>query len=341
MEKAMKRQVAAIVDHGFHRKTGSFTFIDELLQEKYAVVRLYDDSYGAGGGPAVTVEDINACSPDLVIYCQCIHSPEAIRRIRCNRISWLPMWDSESGRSLGRWLAYRSTGINVVCMCSFLQRKLTALGFDSHYVQYFKKPERRGLPAVRAHGYTAFFWNRTQDVSWEHIRRLVNPRQIRKLYFKNDPDPGQPAITPGPDDIRDYHIAMLEGWQSGETMRHVIHDIDLFFCPRKSEGIGMSFLDAFAAGVCLAGVDAPTMNEYIEPGKTGFLFDPHHLKELNLDRIPQMRGSVCAAATRGYRRFAQSQPALLAALERRNVASRPVRWHSKLLATLKGRILGV
>ena len=53
-----------------------------------------------------------------------------------------------------------------------------------------------------------------------------------------------------------------------------------YIAPRVYEGIGMSFLEAMARGRCVVAADHPTMNEYIEHGKTGFLFQPDAITSL-------------------------------------------------------------
>ena len=57
-------------------------------------------------------------------------------------------------------------------------------------------------------------------------------------------------------------------------MYRAIDAAAFYIAPRVQEGIGMSFLEAMARGRCVVAADHPTMNEYIEHGKTGFLFQP-------------------------------------------------------------------
>src|SRR6202012_2876394 len=58
------------------------------------------------------------------------------------------------------------------------------------------------------------------------------------------------------------------------------------------EGVGITFLEAMARGCAVVAYDAPTMNEYIESGKTGVLlpnFGGHRLGILGARLSRKMR----------------------------------------------------
>ena len=51
-------------------------------------------------------------------------------------------------------------------------------------------------------------------------------------------------------------------------------EANIFIAPRLYEGVAPAFLEALAQGCSVFGFDAPTMDEYIEPGEDVYLITP-------------------------------------------------------------------
>jgi len=72
----------------------------------------------------------------------------------------------------------------------------------------------------------------------------------------------------------------VEGKTAGERLwgkrEQYLKDLvkhNVYVAPRRFEGIGMSFLEAMAMGMCVVAENQPTANEYIVSGQNGILFE--------------------------------------------------------------------
>ena len=65
----------------------------------------------------------------------------------------------------------------------------------------------------------------------------------------------------------------------------------------------MSFLEAMAMGRCVIAPDNPTMNEYIEHGKTGYLYNLSDIKMLRLKNIRQIQKNAIDYMIEGQKQW--------------------------------------
>ena len=118
--------------------------------------------------------------------------------------------------------------------------------------------------------YTFFLWQRHPGIGLELIKNTFPPECVRKVIYKAD----FPTEISAP-----FPIEKLEGWIPKEQLLERMAEADFYLAPRPQEGIGFSFLEAMAMGKIVLAHDDATMNEYIEDGKTGYLFNKeHHFK---------------------------------------------------------------
>lgn len=66
-----------------------------------------------------------------------------------------------------------------------------------------------------------------------------------------------------------------------EDMPEFYRNLDLYILPSKSEGLGISLLEAGACGAVVAGSDIPGINEVIRNNIDGFLFEKDNVEELS------------------------------------------------------------
>ena len=107
---------------------------------------------------------------------------------------------------------------------------------------------------------------------------------------------------------------------------------NIFIAPRKFEGVGVSFLEAMARGIVVIAPDNPTMNEYIEHNKNGYLYDWKDPKAISLENLPQLRGSLRVQALEKYQLWKKSKSKLLKEL------SCPVRKQNPFLTFFYSKI---
>ena len=88
-------------------------------------------------------------------------------------------------------------------------------------------------------------------------------------------------------------------------MISILEKYALYIAPRIYEGIGMSFLKAMALGRCVIAVDNPTMNEYIQHGNTGLLFDINNTESIHIEDfdIKKIQKNTIEYMNEGYLNF--------------------------------------
>lgn len=64
---------------------------------------------------------------------------------------------------------------------------------------------------------------------------------------------------------------ILHGYQSGDRVRDIIQDADLFICTSHEEGLGLPLLEAQYAGLPIVAPDAAVFREVL--GQSGILID--------------------------------------------------------------------
>ena len=96
-----------------------------------------------------------------------------------------------------------------------------------------------------------------------------------------------------------------------EKIGGLIRQKGIYVAPRDLEGIGMSFLEAMAMGKAVIAVDNPTMNEYIEDGKTGYLFDLKNPKKIDLSNIEQVQKNAFDFMREGRKKWEKDKEKII------------------------------
>lgn len=141
-----------------------------------------------------------------------------------------------------------------------LHQRLCALGLDSTYLQYAPDPKK--FRPVR-------WGSKPRGYFWERIPRDLDGKAVSELGRRL-----------GGVKVKVRHLPDTRLRQGGEgsfwkTRQDYLRDLgkfQVYFAPRKYEGIGMTFLEAMAMGMCVLAENAPTANEYILSGRNGILY---------------------------------------------------------------------
>jgi hypothetical protein len=75
---------------------------------------------------------------------------------------------------------------------------------------------------------------------------------------------------------------------------------NVYFAPREVEGIGFSFLEAMASGMCVVAPNMPTMNEYISNGTNGLLYSLEKRFPVDLSRAKEIGARARETIERGF-----------------------------------------
>ncbi len=292
----------AYIDHSFHKKTQSTDFFRDILRKEFILEDFWDDSWK--GGRAVTATEINEFNPDVVIYFQSIGKVSEIKKIKSKNIIWVPMEDGYFRKKI-EWLNYKKLNLKILCFSKAVFQKASNLGFDALYVQYFIEPknEPKDLSVLRV-----YFWQRSKNIVWDTVKKLIGNQNVNKLIFRNIPDPfmlGTPV--PLEDDIKKYNIEILDKWMEKKEMEKILSDSNVFIAPRKYEGIGMAFLEAMAYGMAVIAPNTSTHNEYIKSGFNGYLYDLNDPKPIDFSDLKDISANALKTVSDGYKKWVESK----------------------------------
>ncbi len=302
------------IGHTFHRTTRSNEFFLKLLKGSYEVTTLFVD-------PDVSSRKWD-CSKiagkdfDVVVIWQILFPIRLLRSLVSFRTGiCIPMMDGYA-RGPARWYRPRWAGyakFRFVSFCRQMHEDLVAHGYDSRYVKYYPEIDvGDGASRIPDSG---FFWYRRPPVTAEVVKSLCDKLGIRHLHLHDKADPNCPPCNIG---CLDEIIAAHTTWFDDQAqMKDCVRRCIYYFAPREYEGIGMGFLEAMAMGCIVVAPNRPTMSEYIEDGKTGFLYDvdtPDSFAPVHID-VVKMRNDIIASIEKGQWEWRQEAQELISLLD--------------------------
>jgi FkbM family methyltransferase len=302
-ERKINRQSKKIVfvGHSFHKKTRSTAFMIDYLRQSFEVKEILDESWIGKTRPDLSFVDETYLA---VIFWQLVPPENVIQSIKNDNIIYFPMFDDSGGLDLGFWNDYR--GLKVVNFSKTLHDKLVNWGFESIYVQYFPKPDK----FTPGNKNEVFFWQRLSHLNINIVAKLFGNGDF-KIHLHKAVDPGQGFVQPSRVLEKKFKITYSDWFEDKAEMLNLIKQKGIYVAPREFEGIGMSFLEAMAIGKAVIAVNNPTMNEYIEDGKNGYLFDLRHPKGIDLSDIEQVQKSTYEFMQKGYAQWEKDKASIV------------------------------
>lgn len=286
------------IDHKYHCLTKSTQFLLDALKESFDITEIYLN-------PDETekwLESVKGAYFDCVIIFQMSITPKMLEPYICFKKGiFIPMYDAQVSWDVATWDQYKD--FTILNFSKTLHDKLVGLGYDSRYYQYFPK-----CPAFDSFGdeRSAFFWQRITDININTVRSVLQD-QVDSLNLHKKIDPGH-SVVPLNRAWKDVHISETTWFEKKSELDAVIQKSAIYFAPRLYEGIGMSFLEAMAIGRCVIATDTPTMNEYIEHGVNGFLYDLHHPQKVQISNIRQVQNEAVRFIREGRLEFEKKFP---------------------------------
>jgi glycosyltransferase involved in cell wall biosynthesis len=267
----------AYIGHSYHRKTRSNVFFTDILCSMGTVDFFWDESWN--NGAPVETESILQAGYDLIAIWQTENIVPAVASRHPN-VVFVPMYDGARHFTDFYWKSL--SGVRILAFCREVHTTALRNGLISELYRYFPEvPDSAGgLGSGRLKG---FFWQRTREVGWNVIRRLIADASFTQFTFHDAPDPSKPykRILPSRRECRKFGIRRTEWFPDRHDLDIELDSTDVYFAPRADEGIGMGFLEAMARGRLVVAPDRPTMNEYIVHGVTGLLYDLDHPRPLD------------------------------------------------------------
>lgn len=297
----MKR--IAFVGHSYHKKTKSFDFFTEVLEHLFVVDFFFDETW-AGGTP-LDISAIGVFQYDVIILWQQINYVLHPDIDKHPNVILIPMFDCHA-QNLSEFQRFISnTNLKFINFCRAQHEACIQYGLNSLSAQYFPKPEK--FDSNRNYDeLVGFFWPRRKEITWDMVAKLISKGQISRLFFHAAPDRGFPPAIPPEKARKQYQISISEWFDTKEELFQLLARANIYFAPRLYEGIGLSFLEAMAMGMCVVAPDTPTMNEYITHGVNGLLYDPDYPAPLDFSEVQRLGARARQSIEAGYKRWLKS-----------------------------------
>jgi hypothetical protein len=296
------------VGHSYHQRTGSTVFVQDLLRTRFEVTTVLDDSW-LPGRPPLRAAEVNRTGPERLVFFQQLPRRRELARLACNNITWMPMHDSLARYRPCTLAKLRPAGLKTLCFSSTDSGRLSAAGFETQHLRYYPPPGM--VPRSTATDLSIFFWMRTPNIGWRTVKALLGTTRPARVVLRAAPDPGHKLEMPTPAERAEYRVEVHEGWMELEEYRRLLTTCSVFVAPRPREGIGQAALEAMAAGLAVVAPNLPTMNEYIEPGVNGYLYDLAAPAPVDFGDLARVRERARTSCEEGHARWLATAPALL------------------------------
>jgi hypothetical protein len=285
----------AFIDHSYHEQTLSTRFFLDILSEIGDTKIFYDESWRKGNNDwrAAFAED----AFDLIIIWQV---PEAFEVLsgRHSNVVFVPMYDAMLVNQTFYW-DDRFLHARCVSFSRRLHRELQIRGVNSEYFKFFPDPSR--FETVADFGeLKPYFWYRTSAIDLAQVLPFCKENSFKQLTVHNAPDPGQPQLDISKFDGVLPRLKMSSWYNTHDEYRSELLQHNVYFAPRDVEGIGFSFLEAMASGMCVVAPNRPTMNEYIADGTNGLLYSVEKRFPVDFSRAKEIGARGRETIERGY-----------------------------------------
>lgn len=299
-----------VIDHSYHYKTISPAFFINLLKQLGSVRVIWDSQWNGGKFPSI--DNINKEEFDILILWQIMiyHHPEKLKKLNCKHIIIIPMYDDIHADPDKLFLRFRD--FRFISFCKVLQQRFDRLDIRSKYFQFFIDPSSLLCHDEPFSDLKGFFWQRTNDITWDHIRKLIEGSGFSRFHLHLALDPiWYREVLPTEEEMKKYHITITRWFDRKEDYLSVLSQANVFFTPRLYEGIGMPVIEAMTMGKVVVSPDHPTMNEYITHGKNGLLYDVQDLKPLNFTLAKTMAGQARKDCLLGFENWQKATADML------------------------------
>ncbi len=299
-----------VIDHSYHYKTRSSAFFITLLQQLGSVRVVWDSQWNGGKSPAfnrMTGEPV-----DLLILWQIMiyYDPQKLKKLNCKNIIIIPMFDDIHADPDKLFLGFGE--FRFISFCRELHRRFDQLGIRSAYFQYFIDPATLAYHEDPFSELKGFFWQRTNDITWDHIRKLIEGSDFSSFHLHLALDPiWYREVLPTEEEMKKYRITITRWFDKKEDYLSVLSQANVFFTPRLYEGIGMPVIEAMSQGKLVVSPDHPTMNEYIVHGRNGLLYDAQDLKPLDFSQAGIMAARARADCNTGFKKWQEEKIKIL------------------------------
>lgn len=288
---------ALYIGRDFHQKTRSSDFFIDLLKDYYNVTVCYPESE-----TFETFEDKIVKADIVFVWQNEWVVPLILEKGKPPVV--ISMFDGVQGLSEQFWRI--TEGSLHFCFSSNLNEFHCSRGRSSIHRQFFPNPDK--FSAIEDYSSAKiFYWERRpEDLPYQKLlSNFINNSEVIIVHKAPDSQEVKQENSQNPN-------VKFSFWDhEGNSYKNSLKNSNVYIAPRFTEGIGMSFLEAMAMGCCVVAHDLPTMNEYIENGKNGFLVEyPNINIQLNVYEIKDMGLRAKKSVEQGYQEWVDSLPSL-------------------------------
>jgi glycosyltransferase involved in cell wall biosynthesis len=292
----MNKLKILFIGHGYHQKTFSNSFLLDYLKESFDIEIYYDETWQ--NGSHVNEEIFFKEQYSQIIFYQILPYRHILKNKRIKKVIFITMYDSVDFNSITKNFYSNFNKIIFINFSKKIHNKLLNLGLQTHYFQYFPAPQEKCFGDKNK----LFFWQRRNEINLDLVEKLFANYPIN-IHLHQALDPHQLIYKPSEEQIKKFQLVSSSWFDSKEEFLLAIKDKALFIAPRLKEGIGMSFLEAMAMGKIVIANNNATMNEYIQHGVNGYLFDYKNPKPLIFDNLEKIHENAYKTIEEGYKKF--------------------------------------
>ena len=266
----------AFVDKEFHRKTRSGDFLRQIFINEFEVIDFWHDDTVKCAYELIN-ELINF---KIIFFFQTILPYNHMVRLRNNGVNviWAPMYDELPMGNLF-WRRIQTLNLNILIFSNVLVERAVKYNINYFFAPYFIKPVESKLDLSK--GLRVFFWYRGSLKLKDWINTIDQNTLIDEIIYYSSPDPRFQHEEIELDFLSKYKITIIKKEFINRTRNEFLNYLNwcnVFICPRKQEGIGLTIVEAISYGKCLIGYDDNTMNEYIINNFNGILINKSKIK---------------------------------------------------------------
>lgn len=291
------------IGHEYHRKTASTNFLADFLEANSTEFVRHDTRPDVEVLDRFDIDALIEEEFDLI----CVFQIEMLAKKLADRgmgarLIFVPMYDGCWSLGNDYWKSFAGReDIRVVNFSATLHTRLARLGVNSYRFQYFPEPGDAPQSRREETPRQVFYWQRTDRPSWDTVKTLFDGQEDMRFHLHLAGDPSLTAAVDVEAEKAERDITVSTWFEHASEYRDIVGRSDIYVAPREFEGIGMSFLEAMAAGKCVVAPDNPTMNEYITHGVNGLLYDVDDPRPLDFSRSGQLGEAARRSVIHGHR----------------------------------------
>jgi glycosyltransferase involved in cell wall biosynthesis len=273
-----------IVDNDYSRISGSTRFLHKELNKIFKYDLIWDEKWSKSKNYNKKIFE----NYDNILFIHSFLRLDEILKLKNKNIIWIPMFDSLfnlNQLNFFFWKSIKLLNIKIISFSSAITKKCIDQKIDVFDIKYFLKTYKKINYNLKK--LNILFWDRG-ELKIEDWINYFNKQDVEKITVIQRPDPGKNSSFISYQLKKEYNIVLKKiGYIEKSKYKKYLISHNVYICPRFREGIGISFLEALSHGMFILGLNAPTMNEYLNNGKIGICIklSNNENKKLDLNQI--------------------------------------------------------